>query len=163
MAIHESAGKSDEWYTPKYVFDAMGAEFDLDVASPMDRSLSCVPANNFICDNSLNVEWNGFVWCNPPFGGRNGLLPWIEKMIKHNNGILLTPDRTSAPWWQYCADSSYCHLQVNGKIKFIRGHGNELKDTHPGNGTTLFAFGYEAARHLILADKNKLGICFKRI
>ena len=25
---------SDEWYTPKYVFDALEEEFDLDVASP---------------------------------------------------------------------------------------------------------------------------------
>lgn len=31
---HEAAGKSDEWYTPKYIFDALNTWFDLDVAAP---------------------------------------------------------------------------------------------------------------------------------
>jgi hypothetical protein len=35
MAAHEqSVGKSDEWYTPPDVFDALGCRFDLDVSSP---------------------------------------------------------------------------------------------------------------------------------
>ena len=35
MALHEqSVGATDEWYTPPHVFEAMGCEFDLDVASP---------------------------------------------------------------------------------------------------------------------------------
>lgn len=31
---HEALGKSYEWYTPKYIFDALSLVFDLDVASP---------------------------------------------------------------------------------------------------------------------------------
>jgi len=35
MALHEqSVGATDEWFTPPYVFDAFGCEFDMDVASP---------------------------------------------------------------------------------------------------------------------------------
>jgi hypothetical protein len=37
---------------------------------------------------------------NPPFGPRNGIVPWLEKFFAHGNGIALVPDRTSAPWWQ---------------------------------------------------------------
>ena len=33
MSHWEATGKSDEWYTPKYIFDALGAEFDLDPAN----------------------------------------------------------------------------------------------------------------------------------
>jgi hypothetical protein len=33
MSAWEAAGQSDEWFTPKYIFDAMGVEFDTDVAS----------------------------------------------------------------------------------------------------------------------------------
>ena len=29
MSIWEGPGKSDEWMTPKYVFDALGCTFDL--------------------------------------------------------------------------------------------------------------------------------------
>jgi hypothetical protein len=35
MAAYEAAGESDEWYTPKYIFDALGLRFDLDVAAPV--------------------------------------------------------------------------------------------------------------------------------
>jgi len=33
MSHWEAAGKSSEWYTPKYIFDALGCTFDLDVAA----------------------------------------------------------------------------------------------------------------------------------
>lgn len=32
MSHWESAGKTDDWYTPPEVFEALGCEFDLDVA-----------------------------------------------------------------------------------------------------------------------------------
>lgn len=35
MALHEqSVGITDEWYTPPHAFRALGASFDIDVASP---------------------------------------------------------------------------------------------------------------------------------
>lgn len=34
MAAYEAAGETDEWYTPRYIFDALGETFDLDVACP---------------------------------------------------------------------------------------------------------------------------------
>lgn len=36
MSAYEKAGESDEWYTPKYIFDAMDMTFDLDVAAPSE-------------------------------------------------------------------------------------------------------------------------------
>ena len=38
MALHEQCvGATDEWYTPAHVFEALGCQFDLDVASPCER------------------------------------------------------------------------------------------------------------------------------
>ena len=34
MGAYERPGESDEWYTPAYIFDALGERFDLDVAAP---------------------------------------------------------------------------------------------------------------------------------
>jgi hypothetical protein len=35
MALHEQCvGATDEWYTPPYIFEALGCTFDVDVASP---------------------------------------------------------------------------------------------------------------------------------
>ena len=61
MSIWESKGKSDEWYTPKYVFDALDCTFDMDIASPIDRTHCHVPASRFITEMSLSADWFGYV------------------------------------------------------------------------------------------------------
>ena len=110
MSAWESAGESNEWYTPAYVFDALECVFDLDVAHPL--IVTNVPALKLITQDSLEQEWVGFVWMNPPFGGRMGLVPWLDKFFSHGNGIALTHDRTSAPWWQDAA----VVLEVVGEV-----------------------------------------------
>lgn len=154
MSYWEMKGASDEWYTPFYVFDALGTVFDLDVAHPEGVGTH-VPCKSHISDNSLNSEWFGYVWMNPPFGGRNSLEPWLDKFFEHDNGIALTPDRTSAPWWQKAASRADAVLFVNGKIRFIRPDGTEGKS--PSNGTTLFAAGHKAMEDLHRAAIAGLG------
>lgn len=156
MAIHEIPAQSDEWYTPSYVFDALGCGFDLDVASPEDRTYCSVPADQFLTKDSLSVEWNGFVWMNPPFGGRNSKTPWLDKIYSHGNGIALTPDRTSAPWWQRAARQADAVLFVDGKIKFIRPDGSA--GNQPGTGTTLLAYGNKAVNALARSQTRGLGL-----
>ena len=153
---HERAGKSDEWYTPKYIFDAMEVDFDLDVASPVDRKYCSVPAKQFITERGLEVEWNGFVWMNPPYGNQKMKFEWGKKIINHGNGVALMPDRTSAPWWQYYAKHAYAKLHVSGKIKFINQFG-EIGES-PSNGTTLFGFGQNGLIAIENAERNNLGI-----
>lgn len=153
MGQWESKGGSDHYYTPKYIFDALKCNFDLDVAAPIDRSFCYVPAKKFITENSLDQEWKGFIWMNPPFSGRNGKDLWLNKMYNHGNGIAFIPDRTSAPWWQKHAAKSDCVLFINGKINMIRSDGSEAKQ--PGNGTCLFGYGENAVE--ILKQSN-LGI-----
>src|SRR6185437_2796906 len=93
-----NTGASDDWFTPAYIFEALDERFDLDVcANPNPRH---VPADAWITHGSLAREWRGFVWMNPPFGARNGIVPWMEKFFAHGDGICLCPDRTSAPWFQ---------------------------------------------------------------
>lgn len=157
MAAHEgSVGKSDEWYTPRFVFDALGVRFDLDVASPIE---TC-PADDFcehvITGSSLSVTWDGFVWMNPPFGKRNGLEPWLEKFMAHGDGVALTPDRTSAPWWQTAAGRADGVLFVSPKIHFIPGPG--VTASSPGTGTTLMAKGERGMGALRNAAQSGLGI-----
>ncbi len=133
-------GASDEWYTPAYIFDAMGVFFDLDVAAPaVGAKLTAVPAREFVTSNSLTEPWNGFVWMNPPFGGRNALVPWLDKFFEHGNGVCLVPDRTSAPWWQAAAQRANAVLFIAGKVKFIRPDGSIGKS--PGDGTCLMSAG----------------------
>lgn len=160
MAHYETTGKTDEYYTPKYIFDALGVEFDMDVAAPVDRKFCHVPAKKFITKRSLQKKWEGFIWMNPPFSGRNSKTFWFTKISDHKNGIGLSPDRTSAPWWQQASKECDAFLLVAGKIKFIMKDGQTADQ--PGNGTTLFAYGSKAVAALKSAENKGLGIVFVR-
>lgn len=155
MSFWENNGASDEWYTPAYVFGRLGCRFDLDVAHPASQKTH-VPADQLIASNSLDLPWHGFIWMNPPFGGRNGLKPWLDKFFKHGNGIALTPDRTSAPWWQEAAKKADALLFIAGKVKFIRPDGSVGKS--PSTGTTLFASGSTGVTALERAFADGLGL-----
>lgn len=147
-------GASDEWYTPAYIFDAMGVRFDLDPAN------AAIGGANVPCAQSFGTEgltrpWAGFVWLNAPFGGRNALIPWLDKFFEHGNGVCLVPDRTSAPWWQAAARRANAVLFIAGKVKFIRPDGSIGKS--PGDGTCLMAAGRRGLEALDNARRAGLG------
>lgn len=150
MSAWEDAGKSDDWFTPRYIFDAMGVMFWMDVAAPKEgpRYAPCIA---WLWENSLEVEWQDFVWMNPPFGGRNGVLPWLEKFVAHKNGVALVPDRTSASWFQWAVSRMDSILFVSPKIKFERPDGSVGKS--PGCGTALMAMGEHGCQALVNARR----------
>jgi hypothetical protein len=157
MALHEQAvGASDEWYTPPYVLDALGCAFDVDVASPGREITPWISAAEFITSASLEREWHGFIWMNPPFGPRNGIVPWLDKFVRHGNGIALVPDRTSAPWWQRFAPLVDTILFVSPKIKFIGADGEPGRS--PAQGTCLMAIGPQGREALDRAAASGLGV-----
>jgi hypothetical protein len=149
MSAWERKGLSDDWLTPEYIFDAMGTVFDLDVASPPRPTH--VPTNALLSAQSLTEKWFGFVWCNPPFGGRNGVAPWLNKFIAHGNGVALVPDRTSAPWFQQAAPHMDVVLFLSPKVKFERLDGT--LGHSPSTGTALMAIGVKGAQALMNARK----------
>lgn len=133
----------DEWYTPKWIFDALGLEFDMDVCSPINTLHSTVPAKQRfnIKTNGLAQEWSGLVWCNPPYSDPE---PWAEKMIKHNNGIFLTSIPMNALWaakvWSSCGG-----LRLFQSMVFVRPDGSEER---PALWLQIAAFGDQATQAL---------------
>lgn len=199
MGYWDTAGRSDEWYTPQAVFAALGCRFDLDVAparygspegarawlieqealrrqahdalvalgqeDPDDfepRDIPEVmpgsdhtPASRQLLGDGLSEPWEGFVWMNPPFGGRNGIEPWLTRFFEHGDGIALTPDRTSAPWfWSAWARADLALF--TRKIRFLRPDGSE--GVSPSNGTALMAVGERGCAALRRAAANGFGI-----
>lgn len=148
-------GKSNDWHTPPRIFDALGCRFDLDVSAPNDGPLH-VPCGRWISSNSLEREWSGFIWMNPPFGGRNGLRPWLTKFFDHGDGIALTPDRTSAPWFSEAWARADAVLFTSGKTPFLLPTGE--KAGSPAFGTALWAAGERGVEALTRAEANGLGM-----
>ena len=51
---------TNDYYTPKWLFDAMGIEFDIDVAAPV-HGIPWIPAKRWFsqADDGLAQEWGG--------------------------------------------------------------------------------------------------------
>lgn len=102
--------------TPDWLFESLQKEFGftLDVCANPDNA-KCL---KFITSeqDGLLQNWEGVVWCNPPYGRSIGL--WVRKAyLESHNGItsvLLLPARTDTRWF---------HTWVLGKaeIRFIKG------------------------------------------
>jgi len=160
MALHEqSVGASDEWYTPPRVFEALGCAFDIDVASPGQHATPWIPARHFILSDSLITSWHGFCWMNAPFGGRNGLVPWLTKFFEHGDGICLVPDRTSAPWWQIFVPRADLVLFVAPKLKFLDASGQP--GNSPAQGSCLLGVGHHSIEPLHRAAAEGLGVLMR--
>ncbi|MEG9884064.1 MAG: DNA N-6-adenine-methyltransferase [Hyphomicrobiales bacterium] len=156
MAEHEpSIGASDDWYTPPEIFDAMGIYFDLDPCSPgLDH---WVPAEHVYTkdDDGLKKDWYGTVFMNPPFGSRNGHVPWLEKFIEHGDGIAIVRAYTSSGWFHEYIPRVDGILFPKGKTKFIKPCGEIGKS--PGHGVVLVAMGGAACFAL---KRSGIGIYF---
>lgn len=147
MGEHEpSIGASDDWYTPPHIFDALGMTFDLDPCSPGPGHW--VPARKVYtkADDGLPRPWDGIVFMNPPFGGRHGHVPWLEKFLQHGNGIAVVRAYTSAGWFHDHAIKAQTLLFPRGKTKFIRPDGSV--GGSPGHGVVLLGMGDDANRAL---------------
>jgi hypothetical protein len=96
FAVEQEQLTSDDYYTPAWVFERMGIEFDLDVCSP-PGGISWIPAVRYFtqADDGLAQDWEGRVWMNPPYSGTS---PWARKFIEHHHGVCLVPHSRSA-WW----------------------------------------------------------------
>lgn len=79
---------TDDRYTPKWIFDAMGLQFDLDVAAP-PGGIPWIPAQRFYtkAEDGLAQPWEGLIFCNPPF---SKLTPWADKWCEHPDGVFLS-------------------------------------------------------------------------
>lgn len=109
-----SSAKGD-WETPQDFFDTLHHEFGF----TLDAAAS---AQNAKCaryfdegHDGLSREWEGVVWCNPPYGRDVGR--WVRKGLesgKKADVVMLLPARTDTKWF---------HDYILGKaeIRFIRG------------------------------------------
>jgi hypothetical protein len=160
MAEHEFsvAIEPEEWFTPKFIFDALGLAFDLDPAHPGRDNPHCVVPTRKIftkANDGLRQLWHGVVWLNPPFGGRRGQVPWLRKFFAHGNGIALVAARTSADWFHdVVVPNAELLCFPNGKTKFVRPDGSIGKE--PGTGVVLIGMGEVACTAL---RRSGLGAC----
>lgn len=142
-ANRAQANDGDEWYTPRWLFDALGIKFSIDVCAPLDLTHASVPAERHLTieDDGLAQPWDGTVWCNPPYSKPE---PWARRMIHHRDGLLLTHMPMNAGWcvdaWEAC-DA----IRLFQAMEFVRPDGSVQR---PGYWLQLAAFGPVATQAL---------------
>lgn len=162
---------SMEWYTPAWIFEALGIEFDLDPCHPMDI-LPWVPAWMFYNkeDDGLLQPWEGMVWMNPPYGDQTPI--WVEKMIEEHEagrvqGISLLFARTGTKWFRRIVATATAICFIDRRVQFVDRDGNpkiytdkngKKKKGNPGADSMLIAWGPDAAEAL---EKSGLGVMWR--
>jgi len=119
---------SDDYYTPKWIFDALNITFDLDPASPVGGP-SNTPCRQYFTkqDNGLVQDWHGSVFLNPPFSKTT---PWVTKWLTHANGVILVP-MSKSKWFNDLWNSNATIIALPSNLKF--------DDPTGGNGSIFIA------------------------
>lgn len=118
FAAPQEATTSDDYDTPKWIFDALGIVFDLDVACPPYGPLfTPCKAHYTQEDDGLASDWHGVVWMNPPYSHST---VWVNKFMKHKNGICLVPFAKSA-WANKLWDDADAITMMPSNTKFVQG------------------------------------------
>jgi len=120
-----TADQPDDYYTPPWLFDALGVTFDLDVAAP--EAGRTVPAHTYYTetDDGLNQPWHGLVWCNPPYSAPEA---WAHRFTDHGNGIWLSLLR-NGQWLIPLLDAATT-TRIWVQPKFVTSRGGTM--TPPG-------------------------------
>lgn len=138
----------DDCYTPKWVFDAMRLNFDLDVAAPPGGAWH-VPAERYFTarDDGLAQEWTGLVWCNPPY---SNYAPWADRFATHDRMALMGICLPEVKWFPivFAAAEAMAFISCD----FSRPDGTKVRLRQQ----VFVAFrgvGVEPAQRLAAADK----------
>jgi len=118
FATEQTTRTSDDYWTPKWIFDALGLTFDLDVASPPEGPAH-TPCHAYYTqkDDGLTAPWHGTVWMNPPFSKPN---LWVQRFIDHANGICLVPFSKSY-WFQNLWNTADALMLPPINMTFVQG------------------------------------------
>lgn len=142
-------GNKNEWFTPKYIIDALHCKFVTDPCTSKERPFNIGIFNWTPEEDGLKQLWMGKVFLNPPYGPHAKV--WLEKLSEHGNGIALTFARTGTKmFWTYVWGKADAILFLKGRIKFCDSKG--IPQGAAGSPSCLIAYGDTNAKILKNCD-----------
>lgn len=146
IGSHQSANmKKDEWLTPPEIIKSLGS-FDVDPCAPIIRPWETADNHFTVEDNGLEKQWNGRVWCNPPYGLEAS--KWLKKLSEHNNGIALIFARTETRmFFDWVWGKATAIKFIQGRLHFHHVDGSRAK-ANAGAPSVLIAYGENNAEIL---------------
>lgn len=150
MGGHQSAAMlKDEWLTPPELLAALGP-FDLDPCAPVSPPWPMAAKTYTLQDNGLKQPWDGFVWCNPPYGREAAA--WLARLADHGNGLALIFARTETEmFFAHVWGKATAVLFLRGRLHFHHVNGARAA-ANAGAPSCLVAYGKQAAERLSRVD-----------
>ena len=144
ISFERGKNRTDEWFTPKWIIEALNCQFDLDPCTSYNRPFDIAPAILTKENDGLISDWFGRVWCNPPYTPKL-IKPFISKLAKHGNGIALIFNRMdNALWHNIIFPTADSILIMRGRVRFIDQRGKEGDSA--GCGSVLVAWGKDNSK-----------------
>ena len=142
--------ENNEYYTPKWVFNSLNVNFDLDVCAPTG-GVEWIPAAAWFDEtmDGLQQNWHGFVWCNPPYSNPT---PFINKFIEHANGIMLVQVSKSNAFIKLWNESDAIMMMPRNIMFEHKDHGKKGIFMP----VALFGMGAKAVSCMQLSQINKV-------
>lgn len=110
---------SDEWRTPKKLYEELNQEFhfDIDLASTDENALCKEHYTKEFPFNFSYQPHNKNIWCNPPYSNIKQFMEYAQYLMElKNNVVMLIPSRTDTKWFH-----KYVYKKNNVEIRFIKG------------------------------------------
>lgn len=139
-----STATTHDWLTPPEIIQALGP-FDMDPCASQFQPWRTATNQFTIEDDGLARQWQGRVWCNPPYGPHAE--KFLKRMAEHGNGIAFIFARTETRAFQkHCWRAATAMLFMAGRVKF-RLPGGGLSGP-AGAPSVLVAYGVQNAESL---------------
>lgn len=152
FGFERTENNKDEWLTPPEIVRCLG-DFDIDPCSPINRPWPTAKQHYTVNDDGLIQEWQGRVWCNPPYGNQTGV--WMDKLANHGNGIALVFARTeTATFFKSIWPRADSIFFFKGRISFHHVTGEKAKPA--GAPSVLVAYGKNNVLAIIEAQAKGL-------
>lgn len=150
--VHGNKAGKHEWLTPPWLIEELGP-FDLDPCYSLPHPWETASKYFTEEDDGLAKEWEGFVWCNPPYGENTE--EWLKKMSEYKHCIGLIFARTETKMFKkYIWEKAKAVFFVHGRIAFH--HSDGAKGGSAGAPSVLVAWDREGIRRLKRLDKGTL-------
>ncbi len=146
---------TDNWITPNWLIDRIGP-FELDPCACDPQPWACAARQYTFEDNGLMRPWDGFWFCNPPYGKQTAT--WLDRCsLVSSSGIALVFARTETRmFFKSVWPKANSLLFLRGRLTFSRPDGSSPPSGHNSGGpSVLIAFGEMASDRL--ASNKDLG------
>lgn len=139
LPLGERLNDNDTTLTPLSLLNKLGP-FDFDPCGFLRHQT----AKTMICwpEDGLQKDWFGRVWLNPPYSDP---APWLERLMKHGNGIALVLASTDTKWFHDYAAKADGILFPRGRPTFLR---EDFTEVGLMRASVFVAFGADNSTQL---------------